>query len=147
MELVERLDAEPAVPPQLPTSGGRAGNVFGEKRPSAAPAPVLVQMAEYCGFLSLDDARDARDRLRREAIRSEIVIREPLGSGVDAPVQEEYWLRVERDRYRQAAAILGFDEADSPSGEGDTFSCGECGADIAAEELFCPKCGARFEDE
>lgn len=147
VDLVERLDAEPPPPPPPPTAGGRAGNVFGGNRPSASPAPVLVQMAEYCGFLSLDEARDARDRLRREAIRSEIVIREPPGTGVETAPQEEYWLRVERERYRQASAILGFDEAESESGEAGTLSCGECGADVAAEEAFCPKCGARFEDE
>ena len=110
-------------------------------RPSRTPA-APVSMIEYCGFESLEDARGARDVLRQAGIRNEIVIRD----GPDS--HEEFWLHVDRDRFAQAAALLGFDEATHESHETDdsTFQCGECGAEVASEESFCPKCGARFEE-
>ena len=113
----------------------------------AAPtAQLYVPMVEYCGFLGLEEARRARDRLKEEQIRSEIVIRESPGSLQADRVEEEYWLRVERDRYKQAVARLGFDEATAGHAD-DTFQCGQCGAEVASEESSCPKCGAHFEDD
>jgi hypothetical protein len=112
-------------------------------------APVApTTMVDYCGFVSLDEARQARERLRAEDIAGEIVIRdEPAEAG---RFTEEYWLRVDRDRFAQASQLLGFDEAavEDPEGGADesTFQCGECGAEVAAEESFCPGCGARFEE-
>jgi rubrerythrin len=103
--------------------------------------PALVPMTEYCGFLTLDEAREARERLKEQTIRSEIVIRETAGS-----TDEEYWLRVEKDRYREVFALLGFDEHEQNAYD-DTFSCDKCGHEVAAAESFCPKCGARFEDD
>jgi rubrerythrin len=110
-------------------------------------------MIDYCGFLELEDARRARDRLRAESVRADIVIREAPDSDLSGPAREEYWLRVERQRYRDAAALLESDEAatveheEEPGGEDDSFSCGDCGHLVAADERFCPSCGARFEDD
>lgn len=134
VDLVESLDGAPS-----PSAGGTPVR-------ETPPAQLYVPMVEYCGFLGLDEARQARDRLKEEKIRSEIVIRESPGSFATERVEEEYWLRVERDRYKQAVEHLGFDEA-APAGSDDTFQCGECGAEVASEESFCPKCGARFEDD
>ena len=103
--------------------------------------PAFVPMTEYCGFLSLDEAREARGKLKQRAIRSDILIREMPGSS-----DEEFWLRVERDRYREVVALLGFDEHEHNAYD-DTFSCGECGHEVAGAESFCPKCGARFEED
>ena len=111
------------------------------KKKTAGVQPAFVPMTEYCGFLTLEEARDARERLKAQTIRSEIVIRELPDSS-----EEEYWLRVERDRYREVFALLGFDEHEHNAYD-DTFSCGECGHEVAAAESFCPKCGARFEDD
>ena len=111
------------------------------KQDTATGEPALVPMREYCGFLTLDEARDARGRLKEKTILSEIVIREMPDSS-----KEEYWLRVERDRYREVFTLLGFDEHDHNAYD-DTFSCAECGHEVAAAESFCPKCGARFEDD
>jgi hypothetical protein len=111
------------------------------KEETAAGQPALVSMMEYCGFLTLNEARDARGRLKEKSIRSEILIRETSDSS-----GEEYWLRVERDRYREVFALLGFDEHE-PNTYDDTFSCAECGNEVAAAESFCSKCGARFEDD
>ena len=111
------------------------------KKDAATDQPTLVPMSEYCGFLTLDEARKARGQLKDHAIRSEIVIRELPGS-----TEEEFWLRVERDRYREVFKLLGFDEHEHNAHD-DTFSCGECGHEVAAAESFCPKCGTRFEDD
>jgi hypothetical protein len=111
------------------------------RKSPAAGQPAVVPMTEYCGFLTLDEARGARATLKEHAIRCEIVIRELPDS-----TEEEFWLRVERDRYREVFAVLGFDEHEHNAYD-DTFSCGECGHEVAAAESFCPKCGARFEDD
>ena len=105
--------------------------------------PAVARMVDYCGFFSLDDARDARRKLKAAGILTEISIRDIPGIDDD---DEEYWLRVERDRYREVFTLLGFDEHDHNAYD-DTFSCAECGHEVAAAESFCPKCGARFEDD
>jgi predicted amidophosphoribosyltransferase len=128
VDLVERLD-DRAAPVTEP-----------EKRRESIPIPLL-SMVEYCGFVSLDDARQARERLKEEGIRSDILIRETPDDH-----QEEFWLRVDRDRYRQTQALLGFDEVE-PAASGGTFACNVCGTEVAYEERFCPDCGARFEDD
>jgi len=130
VDLVDSLSGSAAAPLEV-----------SPKTDVAAGQPALVPMMEYCGFLTLNDARDARGRLKEKRIRSEILIREMT----DSP-GEEYWLRVERDRYREVFALLGFDEHEQNAYD-DTFSCAECGNEVAAAESFCPKCGARFEDD
>jgi hypothetical protein len=102
-------------------------------------------MVDYCGFLGLEEARAARDSLRLEGIRSEIVIRESPESAIDRPIKEEYWLRVDHGRYRECSAILGYDQVEPDEEAG--FNCSSCGQLVTAEESFCPKCGARFEDD
>jgi hypothetical protein len=154
---VELVDDLTAVPAELEAAA----------RPRAVrPPPAMV---DYCGFLSLEEARDARERLRAEDIRADISIRD----GEAEPI-EEYWLRVEASRYAAASAVLGF-EASEPEGEadatssigrfapkvlkpagagqvaeeraqGETIRCSECGEKISADEPFCPSCGLRFED-
>ena len=63
--------------------------------------------ADLCGFLTLDEARNARDTLRAQRIRSEIAIRESPDSRLGEPIKEEFWLRVERRYFRAAAERLG----------------------------------------
>jgi hypothetical protein len=120
-----------------------------ERPARAAPVdPVAVRMADYCGFLALDEARSARDRLRGERIRSEIVIREPLDADWESPVREEYWIRADVSRMREVAALVGevpqVDGGDEPEGTG--FACGDCGHRVPEDAASCPSCGARFDD-
>ncbi len=113
----------------------------GASTAAAAPEAALpVRLADYCGFFALDDARQGRDQLRSEGIANEIAIRRPLDSD-----EEEFWLRVDAARYRQAAAILGYDAADGSSKEG-SFSCDSCGQSVSENETFCANCGARFDE-
>ena len=116
--------------------------------PVVVAPPLQLRMAEYCGFFAYDEARHARDRLRRELIRCEIVVREPPDSALDAPIEEEFWLRVEAQKLQQAENLLGQDTAAASGGsaEGGEFNCSECGRTVAAAENSCPGCGARFED-
>ena len=116
-------------------------------RAAAAP-PGPVRLAEYCGYFSLDEARSARDRLREQRIRSDIVVREPPDASWDEPVREEYWLRVDISCARKIAAVLGDlpEVEDAAEEEGAGFACGDCGQKVAADETFCPECGARFDD-
>jgi hypothetical protein len=121
-----------------PTAGAPSG------RPESFRA---VNLIEYCGFLALDDAREARDRLHVDGIPAEIVIRN-LSAGVSAaPVEEEFWIRVPMDQVRRVTAILDDGErTDSPRSEaGGSAKCSDCGKTVQSEELFCPHCGARFE--
>ena len=130
VELVESLRAGAGVSPPVG---------------QAAPASSPLSLVEYCGFVSLEDARRARDLLFGETIGSEIAIRvSPAAGGEPA---EEYWLRVERARYKEVVRLLGYDEAQAPEeAEEGSFACGECGREVAADESFCAGCGARFEE-
>jgi hypothetical protein len=115
--------------------------------PAVAPLGPL-RLTDYCGFLTLDEARAARDRLRGERIRSEIVIRESTDAALDRPAREEYWLRVDVSRLRDVASVLGdvpeVEEAAAADGAG--FACGACGGHVAEDATRCPSCGARFDD-
>lgn len=99
-------------------------------RPSAAPAadpdrePIPIDMADYCGFISLEDAREARDLLRSSRILSEIVIREAPGGDPEGELVEDFWIRVDRKRIREAQALLDADDDGGPeadSGGDDPF--------------------------
>lgn len=119
-----------------------------ERRHSTGEAPAVAPgaMLDYCGFLSLDEAREARDRLWRGGVRGEIVIREPTGAAPTDPVREEYWLRVAAADQRTVIGILGYDLAE-PAGEeaASGLTCSDCGHHVGTEETFCAHCGARFE--
>jgi len=113
-----------------------------ENRPAATIATAMI---EYCGFLELDEARRARESLKAEQIVSDIVIRESEQAREENPLGEEYWLRVEADKFRMAAPVLGFDVAESPESESG-LACSRCGDVAAAESTYCLKCGSRFEE-
>jgi len=123
-----------------------------ERAATAPPLPVAVPVVDYCGYLALDDAREARDRLRKRRIASDIVIREAPGASPDGPGSEEYWLRVDRARLREAHDLLGDsdgfgeDRAAEPDAEDDSFTCSVCGGSVAAEADACPGCGSRFDE-
>lgn len=127
------------------SAAGSAG-VVGQP---AVPPPNPVRLTQYCGFLSLDDAREARDKLRERRIRSEIVLREAPGASFDEPVEEEAWLHVETSRLAEVGKILpepvlavGEDDLGEPAA-----TCGECGASLRPETTACVNCGARFESD
>jgi hypothetical protein len=118
---------------------------LGPARETTAPPTAPVTLAEYCGFLDLDEARATREQLREASIACDIVIRdaptEPSG-----PVREEYWLRVDRERYREVHAIVGEPETAVVAETEDELACGSCGQPVAVEETFCANCGARFDE-
>jgi hypothetical protein len=84
---------------------------------------ATVELADFCGFVSLAEAREARETLRREGIRSEIAIREAPESALAEETKEEYWLRVDHSRYAVAARLIGYDLPEAPPdfdmGEGE----------------------------
>ena len=155
VDLVESLadgagHAAASQAPAGPTGQSTAASPSGA--PSAyggrAPSPVVVSLREFCGFITLDDVREAQDRLGGEEIHSEIVVRQRPRSNADPSLVEEFWLRVDRDRIREVFKLLGIDEV--PAGEemaDDSFTCGDCGAEVSSSESFCSGCGARFEDD
>jgi hypothetical protein len=145
VDLVDDLDAEVA-------------ETKTEPRRSARPSSPMV---EYCGFFDLDEAREARDRLRDESIGADILIRDAEGDSGDTG--EEYWLRVESARYAHVPAILGFDATEAggdddassepiPGGGGGRFAAkliAPATPDRVAEErasgehVRCSECGKR----
>lgn len=157
----------------LSTVETKAGETSGAKAAAAPPS----QMVDYCGFFTLDEARQARDSLRREKIRADIVVRESPGAGAGESPDEEYWLRVEASRFSRVPGVLDLDRPETKGGidSGDTagltgrmgpkiiapatpaqaaedaaddhFLCSECGHKVAVEEPFCPGCGVPFEDD
>jgi hypothetical protein len=113
------------------------------QEPAPRPRPS-GPMLDYCGYFDLDEARGARDLLRGERIVAEIAIREAPDSPVDGPIREEYWIRFAASDLRVAQALLGFDEAaEEHSADGGSQPCPACGAELAAGESFCGRCGAR----
>ena len=139
VDLVDDLSAARTAP------GTEADAPVGAASAKRGPVP----MAEYCGFTSLDEARKARDLLRAEGIAWEIAISESPDSSAGSPTVEEYWLRVERSSMKQVVQLLGFDEAEAAAEdlEDELSECGACGTSVAADEKFCPNCGATFEED
>jgi hypothetical protein len=115
------------------------------------PAPVLAEavpeevMAVFCGFLTLDEARHARDNLRGARLPAEILIRDAPGAAAGAPPQEEFWLRVRPRDFRVIEGLIGFEPA-AIAGADDAFGCSACGATVHASDEACPGCGLRFEE-
>lgn len=127
VELVEDLDAA-AVPAP-------------EHKEASRHAAVAPQMLEYCGFLELEEARDARELLRAESIRADILIREAPDAGFDQPISEEFWLRIDSHGFRRASGLLGASAAADLS-EGSA-ECQACGLAVSRGERVCPACGGR----
>ena len=75
-------------------------------------AAASAQLVDFCGFLELRDARQARDELRSRRIGSEVVIRDTAPPIPGQPAKEEFWLRVPVSNFREVAAILGYDSAE-----------------------------------
>jgi len=107
----------------------------------ASPSASHGPLADYCGFLALDEAQEARRRLRAIGIRTELVVRDAPG----APEGEEYWLRVEQARLADVTRELGYHTTEDTAESGE-FRCDECGATVPADAAACPGCGLRFED-
>ena len=118
----------------------------------AAPnktAPMLAEVAaeeataNFCGFLTLEEAREARDNVRDAGMPVEILIRDVPGSAAGEPVHEEYWLRVAPKDFRAIVGLVGFaPDADEPADE--SFTCSACGATVQAVDDACPGCGLGF---
>jgi len=129
VDLVENLDTHRTTAP--------------DKESEADPGPrILTSAVNYCGFLSLEDARDAREQLRAHDIRSEILIRDPHGLDPTGKADEEYWIRVAPEDVQEAANVLGYDVAEDAE---DQVLCSACGYSVGQNDDSCPHCGARFE--
>ena len=122
-----------------------------EKQPDrSASRPSVGPMLDYCGFFTIQEARQARDVLRQQRVRSEITIREAPDSNLEEPPREEYWLRVGRGDWQTAVSVVGHDETTEAVESEDakaaltTEPCPSCGQPVAAAESFCPGCGAAF---
>ena len=119
-----------AAPPQAPATAAPAPA-------TGSGAPAVELTIPYCGFLSLDEARQAREALRAKGVRAVIVITEPHGD-------EEYWLRVAPADVRATTAILGPPEAVETRDE--SFTCSACGATVGSGDTACPGCGLEFAE-
>jgi hypothetical protein len=98
-------------------------------------------MVDYCGFFTLEEARQAREALRRRAIPSEISVREVGEPGPEGRYREEYWIRFSAADFDAASAVLGYEETRAAD---ERLTCPRCAAVVAAAEVFCPSCGIRF---
>jgi hypothetical protein len=126
VDLVEQLDSVPE------TASGTA---------HGSPEAVMLEpKADYCGFLEMTEAREARDLLWGNGIPSEIVIRPATGCLPGSRLSEEFWLRVPARKVQAVIGLLGFDEEEGDRSEGRR--CSGCGADLPGAERFCPHCGA-----
>jgi len=127
--LVESLDG-PA--PETPTT------ILAEATPDEP-------MINFCGFLTLDDARHARDTIRGARLPAEILIRDAPKDADEAPPQEEYWLRIRPKDLRTVDGLIGSERAVAVTAD-DAFQCSACQATVHASDLACPGCGMQFEE-
>ena len=122
-----------------------------DARGPGVPAPVLADatpeeaLAVFCGFITLDEARHARDKVRGARLPAEILIRDAPRTAAEAPVQEEFWLRVRPKDFRVIEGLIGFEPA-ATAGADDAFGCSACGATVHGSDEACPGCGLRFEE-
>jgi len=115
------------------------------------PAPILAEVAadeptaNFCGFLTFDEARDARQTVKAAGIPAEILIRDAPPASEDATPHDEFWLRVRPRDFRAVVALIGFEPATADDVE-DSFKCSACGATVRGSDAACPGCGLRFEE-
>ena len=111
------------------------------------PEPVLIQFAEVCGYLDIEEARKVRDELHQAKIASELVIRVSPETPVSGAIVEEYWLRADARQIRHVQALL---EGSAPAPTVDTpasgFKCSNCKRPVHEDESFCANCGTRFSE-
>ena len=124
----------------LESGSGAAGYESGELLTDPGP------MVDFCGFLSLGDAREARDTVWARGMPAEIAIRPTPGSRPGGGLEEEFWLRVGMKTFRMVSDLLGYDTAEAETTSSENLRCSDCGLEVAAEETFCPGCGSRFEE-
>jgi hypothetical protein len=120
----------------------------GAPKPPAAVIPEIAAeeaTVNFCGFLTLEEAREARGAVRGRGMRAEILICDPPGSDSRSDTKEEYWLRVTPRDLKAVAGLLGYETAVSSADAGDSFLCSACGATVGANDAACPGCGLAFE--
>ena len=113
-----------------------------DDEPRSDPGEPAVN---YCGFLDLESAREAKAALGRAGLRAEVLIRDADGIGG----KEEYWLRVPPSSFARAMGVLGYDESGGATGDEageDEVLCSACGAVVDAEADRCSACGEPFEE-
>ncbi|HZN54182.1 MAG TPA: hypothetical protein VFB67_02575 [Candidatus Polarisedimenticolaceae bacterium] len=130
--LVESLDAVPE------PSGLR------EAAAAAAPVGLDEPTVNFCGFLTLEEARAARDACRTGGLKAEILITDAPPDRDGRP-KEEFWLRVRPSEARAVAGIVGVDPGVDAGEEGAVFTCSACGATVRDSDAACPGCGLRFD--
>jgi hypothetical protein len=110
-----------------------------------------VRLADYCGYFTLDEALEARNELREARIRSEVVIREAPGAGLDATDRDEFWLQVDVEQWGAAERLLGLGVVDTDATHagagGEEFECGACGERVPESASACPSCGVEFDED
>ena len=113
--------------------------------------PILAEVAaeeataNFCGFLTLDEARQARDKLREANLPAEILIKDAPRTTDETAAREEFWLRVRPKDFRAIVGLIGFEPVET-AGADDAFGCSACGAIVHASDDACPGCGLRFEE-
>jgi hypothetical protein len=127
-DLVESLDA------------GATPAARREPPPDSRPAPEPT--SAYCGFLSLEEAREAKRRMREAGFHAEVLIRD--GQDERGRESEEYWLLLPARAFKAAQEIVGFDHAEVR--EDEDVLCSVCDRPVREDASECPHCGARFEE-
>jgi len=120
-------------------------------RPAKSPGAIVTEVAfdeamvNFCGFLTFEEARAARDAVRASGRRAELLICEAPGAKLDEPLIEEYWLRVQPKDARAVQTLIGYEPPAAPAADEESFQCSACGATVQASDERCPGCGLGFD--
>ena len=117
-------------------------------KPQAAVIPEIAAeeaTVNFCGFLTLEEAREARSAVRRKGLRAEILICDAPGADARSEGKDEYWLRVTPRDFKAVAGVLGYEATASTTDAAESFQCSACGATVGANDAACPGCGLGFE--
>ena len=129
--------------------GASAAHAVSAAEPSK-PVTIVTEgrldepFVNFCGFLTLEEAREARDKIRAAGWPAEILIRDAPRSADTDPVHEEFWLRGRPNDYKAFGQIVGFAPEVADAAE-ESFTCSACGATVGAADTACPGCGLRFD--
>ena len=112
-----------------------------EEAAPAEPPPKRAARMEFCGFLSLEEAVDARVRLREVGLVGDILIRDaPRLDGAPDP-GDEFWLLIDPAHAKAVQTVLDMKGMEPETEPEAPTHCPACNAKRDPRDRLCLRCG------